>query len=198
MKLQTKNKIFATLVVFISLFFAIATIAALDNFFAKQRKEKIKLMNAIPSFTVERVGGNNEEKSLLPIPIPNLNEKKYKHLIDIQHKAILHSNGMEITTPLYLKILYTHNTNNTFANPNNYFTVYTECNGSGYQDAKRPLMTFSNGVGIINIKISIQQDKIIEEKNPELELICDYELVDSQGKSFGGGTKIENKITQFA
>ncbi|WAN63313.1 hypothetical protein RS022_03890 [Candidatus Phytoplasma rubi] len=68
MKIQTKNKIFTTLVVFISLFFTIASLYALKNYFAQKRKEKIQLINNYPSFTIERTGGNNEDKILLPIP----------------------------------------------------------------------------------------------------------------------------------
>ncbi|MFB0638575.1 MAG: hypothetical protein AB2N28_3670 [Candidatus Phytoplasma solani] len=36
-------------------------------------------------------------------------------------------------------------------------------------------------------------------KNPKLDLIIDYELVDSKGNGFGGGSQtIENKIAQTA
>ncbi|KND62650.1 hypothetical protein [Candidatus Phytoplasma phoenicium] len=73
MKIQTKNKIFTTLVVFISLFFTIASLCALSNYFAQQKKETIQLMNNFPSFTIKRTGGNNEDKILLTISLLNLN-----------------------------------------------------------------------------------------------------------------------------
>lgn len=187
------------MVVFISLFFTIISIYALKNYFAQQKKEKIQLMNNCPSFAIERTGGNNEDKILLPIPIPNLNQQKYQHLITIDHKAILNSDGMEITTPLYLKIATRYDTQATFNHPEKYFNLSLKTNNFEYQDTKRPLMTLENGLGTIKIQFSIEQKEIIKAKNPRLELICDYELVDAQGKVFGGGSQtIENKIDQLA
>ncbi|MGM1458976.1 MAG: hypothetical protein ABZF75_01075 [Columbia Basin potato purple top phytoplasma] len=97
--MQTKNQILSTLVFFIILFFTIFSIDALKNHFAQQKKEKIQLMNNCPSFVVERTAGNNQEKTLLPIPIPNLNQEKYQHLITVEHEATLNSNGLEFTVP---------------------------------------------------------------------------------------------------
>ncbi|GLH60864.1 hypothetical protein [Paulownia witches'-broom phytoplasma] len=157
-------------------------------------------MNNYPSFTIERTGGNNEDKTLLPIPVPNLNQQKYQHLITIEHKAILNSNGMEITAPLYLKISTSYDTLNTFIQPEKYFNFSLKTNGFKYQDTQHPLMILNNdGIGTINIQIFIEQKEIIKANNPQLELNCNYELVDAQGKSFGGGIQtIENKITQLA
>lgn len=198
MKIQTKNKIFTTLVVFISLFFTIASLYALKNIFSQQKKEKIQLMNNCPSFTIERTRGNNEDKTLLPIPIPNLNQQKYQHLITVEHKTTLNTNGLEITAPLYLKISPCYDTQTTFDHPEKYFNLSLKINNQEYEDTKRPLMILENGVGTIKIQISIEQKEIIEEKNPQLELIFDYELVDAQGKAFSGGSQtIENKIAQL-
>ncbi|WP_017193560.1 hypothetical protein [Vaccinium witches'-broom phytoplasma] len=200
MKIQTKNKIFTTLVVLISLFFTIASIYALTNYFSKQRKEKIQLMTDIPLFNVERVGGNNKDKTLLPILIPNLNQQKYNHLITIEHEATLNSNGMDINVPLYLKISTKYDTLQTFTNPEKYLNVGLKVDNNDYNDTKRPQMIFNEkGLGKLNIQISIEQKEIINTNNPQLELICDYELVDSQGKAFSGGSQtIENKITNLA
>ncbi|MDC9032165.1 hypothetical protein [Columbia Basin potato purple top phytoplasma] len=198
-KIQTKNKIFTTLVVLISVFFTIASLYALKNYFAQQKKEKIQLMNNCPSFNVERTGGNNEDKTLLPIPIPNLNVQKYHHLITVEHEATLNSNGMELTTPLYLKISTRYDTQETFNNSEKYFNLSLKVNNQEYEDTKRPLMILENGVGTMKIQISIEQKEIIKEKDPQLALICDYELVDTQGKAFSGGSQtIENKITQLS
>ncbi|WAN63500.1 hypothetical protein RS022_06660 [Candidatus Phytoplasma rubi] len=199
MKIQTKNKIFTTLVVFISLFFTIASLYALKNYFAQKRKEKIQLINNYPSFTIERTGGNNEDKILLPIPIPNLNQQKYQHLITVEHEATLNSNGLEITVPLYLKISTRYDTQTTFNHPEQYFNLSLKINDHEYEANKCPLMTLENGIGTMKIQISIEQKEIIKEKDPQLKLICDYELIDSQGKTFSGGSQtIENKIAQLA
>ncbi|QKX95082.1 MAG: putative secreted protein, SAP09-like [Rapeseed phyllody phytoplasma] len=200
MKIQTKNKIFTTLVVLISLFFTIASIYALTNYFSKQRKEKIQLMNNLPFFTIERTGGNNEDKTLLPIPIPNLNEQKYNHLITIEHEATLNSDGMDINVPLYLKISTKYDTQQTFINPEKYLNVGLKVDNNDYDDTKRPQIRLNDkGIGSLNIQISIEQKEIITNKNPQLELICDYELVDSKGTAYSGGSQtIENKITNLA
>ncbi|WP_017191811.1 hypothetical protein [Poinsettia branch-inducing phytoplasma] len=45
----------------------------------------------------------------------------------------------------------------------------------------------------------IEQKEIINTKNPQLTLICDYELVDSQGKNYGNGLQtVENNISNLA
>lgn len=198
-KIQNKNKTLTIITIFIVIFFATASIFALTNYFSKQKKEKIQLMNNIPSFTVERTGGDNEDKNLLPLPIPNLNQGKYQHLITIDHEATLNSNGMELAAPLYLKIATHYDTLKTFNHPEKYFNLKLKINDQEYENTKRPLITLENGIGKMKIQISIEQKEIIKEKNPQLELICDYELVDNQGKGFSGGSQtIENKITQLS
>ncbi|QKX95569.1 hypothetical protein [Candidatus Phytoplasma asteris] len=199
-KIQNKNKTLTIITIFIVIFFATASIFALTNYFSKQRKEKIQLMTDIPLFNVERVGGNNEDKTLLPILIPNLNQQKYNHLITIEHKATLNSNGMDINVPLYLKISTKYDTLQTFTNTDKYLNVGLKVDNNDYDDTKRPQMIFNEkGLGQLNIQINIEQKEIINTNNPQLELICDYELVDAQGKSFSSGSQtIKNKITQLA
>ncbi|MBP5836231.1 hypothetical protein [Candidatus Phytoplasma meliae] len=200
MKIKKQNKILIIITSIIVLFFTTWSIYALTNYFAKQRKEKIHLMKDVPLFNVERVGGNNEDKTLLPIPIPNLNQQKYNHLITIKHEATLNPNGMDISIPLYLKITPKYDTNQTFTKPENYFNLSLKINNHDYDDTKRPQMILNeNDLGTLNIQINLEQKEIINTKNPQLELIVDYELVDSQGKPFGGGSQtIENKISQLA
>ncbi|WP_017191592.1 hypothetical protein [Poinsettia branch-inducing phytoplasma] len=198
--IKNKNKILTIITIIIAIFFTTVSIFALTNYFIKQRKEKIQLMNDVPFFTVERVGGNNEDKTLLPIPIPNLNEQKYNHLITIEHEATLNSNGMDINVPLYLKISTKYDTLQTFTNPEEYLNVGLKVNNKDYDDTKRPQMILNeNGLRKLNIQISIEQKEIITNKNPQLELIVDYELVDSQGKAYGSGSQtIENKISNLS
>ncbi|MEC4559236.1 MAG: hypothetical protein U9532_03685 ['Conium maculatum' witches'-broom phytoplasma] len=200
MKIKNKNKILIIITSIIVIFFTTLSIYALTNYFTKQRKEKIQLMNDLPLFNIERVGGNNEDKTLLPIPIPNLNQKKYNHLITIEHEATLNSNGMDIATPLYLKITPKYDTNQTFTNPEKYFNLGLKVNNHDYDDTKRPQMILNeNDLGTLNIQINLEQKEIINTKNPQLELIVDYELVDAQGQAYGSGSQtIENKISQLA
>lgn len=105
---------------------------------------------------------------------------------------------MEITAPLYLKIKDSYDTLKTFANPENYFNILFKVNGYEYSDTKRPLMTLnSNGLGTLDVQINLEQKELIKTKDPQLELIVDYELVDAQGNAYGGGSQvIQNKITQ--
>ncbi|MFB5029889.1 MAG: hypothetical protein WJU30_00443 [Candidatus Phytoplasma pruni] len=70
-----------------------------------------------------------------------------------------------------------------------------------YDDTKRPQIRLNDkGIGSLKIQISIEQKEIITNKNPQLEIIVDYELVDSQGKAYGSGSSqtIENKITNLS
>ncbi|WP_373403112.1 hypothetical protein [Candidatus Phytoplasma solani] len=199
MKIQTKNKIFTTLVVFICSLVVLGSLVAITNYFSKRKTEPIQLANEIPIFEVERTGGNNTEKSLLPIPITNLNKNKYAHLITIDHKAIFNPNGIELGEPLYLKIATRYDTHNTFAKPEQFFNLSIKVAGVEYNDATRPKMTEKGETKETqrNIKISIEQRDLITNKNPKLDLIIDYELVDSKGNGFGGGSQtIENKTTQ--
>ncbi|ABC65329.1 conserved hypothetical protein [Aster yellows witches'-broom phytoplasma AYWB] len=198
--IKNKNKILTIITIIIAIFFTTASIFALTNYFSKQRKEKIQLMNNLPFFTIERTGGNNEDKTLLPIPIPNLNEQKYNHLITIEHEATLNSNGMDINVPLYLKISTKYDTLQTFTNPEKYLNIGLKVDNNDYDDTKRPqIILDSNSLGKLNIQISIEQKEIITNKNPQLELIVDYELVDFQGKAYGSGSQtIENKISNLA
>ncbi|RMI88699.1 hypothetical protein [Candidatus Phytoplasma solani] len=203
-KIQTKNKIFTTLVVFICSLFVLGSLVAITNYFSKRKTEPIQLANEIPTFEVERTGGNNTEKTLLPIPIPNLNKNKYAHLITIDHKAIFYPNGIELGEPLYLKIATRYDTHNTFAKPEQFFNLSIKVAGVEYNDATRPKMAEKGKIDpthfyFCNIKISIEQRDLITNKNPKLDLIIDYELVDAQGNGFGGGSQtIENKIVQTA
>ncbi|GLH60556.1 hypothetical protein HGD80_03450 [Paulownia witches'-broom phytoplasma] len=200
---NTKKKtIITTLTIFICLFFTISSVLAVANYYAKQKKENIKLFdkNNFPCFTVEKTDGNNDNKTLLPLPIPNFNQVKYSYLITVDHEATFKSNGMEITTPLYLKTKLTYNTKNTFNNPAEIFNTSLKINNNEYDDAKRPQMVLdADGNGKLKIKFGIEQREIIDAAKPTLDVILDYELVDSQGKSFGGGSQtIQQKITQTA
>ncbi|GFZ75109.1 hypothetical protein HPP_0670 [Hydrangea phyllody phytoplasma] len=198
---NTKKKtIITTLTIFICLFFTISSVLAVANYYAKQRKEKINLFNKnnFPCFTVERTGGNNENKTLLPLLIPNLNKENYLHLITVDHEATFKSNGMKLANNLYLKTNLTYDTKNTFNNPAEIFNTSLKINNNEYDDAKRPQMVLdADGNGKLKIKFGIEQKEIINVDNPLLDVILDYELVDSQGKSFGGGSQtIQQKITQ--
>lgn len=199
MKMQTQNKIFGIIIFLICFFFTFSAIGALQSYFAKRTEKTIKLMNDdFPVFTVETTGGKNQDKFLLPLPVPNLNPQKYQHLITFEDEATLKSNGLEITTPLYLKITPHYDPQGTFTQPEIYFNLALKVEGYQYDDTKRPLMTLTDGIGTLKNQISIEQKCFIPNKNPQLKLFCDYELVDAQGKSFGGGSQIiENKITQL-
>ncbi|AOF54638.1 putative effector, AYWB SAP09-like protein [Maize bushy stunt phytoplasma] len=198
-KNQNKNKILTIIITIITILFTTLSIFALTNYFSKERKERIQLMNSIPIFDVERTGGNNEDKILLPIPVPNLNPAKYNHLITIEHKVTLNHNGMDIQTPLYLKVSTKYDTQQTLANPEKYFNVGLKTDNNDYDDIKRPQIKLNDrGIGLINIQISIEQKEIINTPNPKLNFICNYELVDYQGKVLDRGSQtIQNKISNI-
>ncbi|WP_227807119.1 hypothetical protein [Mulberry dwarf phytoplasma] len=198
---NTKKKtILTTLTIFICLFFTISSILAVANYYSKKKSEKINLFNKnnFPYFTVDKTGGNNDNKTLLPLSIPSLNKETYLHLITVEHEATFKSNGMKINTPLYLKTTITYDTKDTFQASNQIFNTSLKINNNEYDDAKRPQMLLDNdGNGKLQINFGIEQKEIINVDNPLLDVILDYELVDSKGKSFGGGSqKIEQKITQ--
>ncbi|WP_017193033.1 hypothetical protein [Italian clover phyllody phytoplasma] len=197
---KTQNKILTIITTIIALFFVATSIYAITNYFFKQKKEQIKIATKIPLFDVVRTGGNNEDKAIIPLLLPNLNPTKYAHTISFDHKATLNSDGMDINVPLYLKISTKYDTQQTFINPEKYLNVGLKVDNNDYDDTKRPQIRLNDkGIGSLNIQISIEQKEIITNKNPQLELICDYELVDKNGNAFGGGTRtVETKIDQHA
>ncbi|WP_017191822.1 hypothetical protein [Poinsettia branch-inducing phytoplasma] len=196
---KNKNTLLTIIAAIIALFFVAASIYAIANYFFKQKKEQIKIATEIPLFDVVRTGGNNEDKAIIPLPLPNLNPTKYAHTVSFDHEAILNDNGMDIDTPLYLKLKITYDTHNTFNNPSNFFPHEVKVNNSTYDDTKRPQMILKDGKGALQVRINLEQKEIINTKNPQLTLICDYELVDKDGNSFGGGTQtVETKIAQHA
>ncbi|MDV3143188.1 MAG: hypothetical protein Q8764_01285 [Pigeon pea little leaf phytoplasma] len=201
MHFQTKNKILTIFTIIICAFLTIGGIRALRNYFSQQKKETIKLMNEndAPIFEVKRIDGNNEDKILIPIPMPNLNPSKYIHTITINHQAILKKNGFDINVPLFLKITTNYDTENTFAHPEQYFNLEIKNNGINYDDTKRLPMVLNNKDGHLDIQIKLEQKQFINHKDPCLNLIIDYELVDQDGNNWSGGSQtIENKIIQTA
>ncbi|MDV3201481.1 MAG: hypothetical protein Q8872_01215 [Candidatus Phytoplasma australasiaticum] len=198
MNSKIKNKIFPILAIIICAFLVMGGLRALFNYFAYQRKEKIKLMpkNNLPLFEVQRKDGNNEDKTLIPLPFPNLNPHKYTHTININHQAILTKNGFDIEVPLFLKITTKYDTENTFAQPEQYFNLEMKNNGVVYDDTKRVVLEEKTP---INIQFKLEQKQFIDSQEPRLNLIMDYELVDQNGKAMGGGSQtITNKIIQTA
>ncbi|WP_320412186.1 hypothetical protein [Candidatus Phytoplasma ziziphi] len=160
--IKNKNKILTIITIIIAIFFTTASIFALTNYFSKQRKEKIQLMNNLPFFTIERTKGNNEDKILIPLPIPNFKPSKYQHLIEMEHKAVLNTNGVEMD-PLYLKITSSYDTKTTFENPTNFFNLSMKVNNNEYDESQRPLTALKEGNGTITIQIGIEQKEIIKE-----------------------------------
>ncbi|WEX20432.1 MAG: putative secreted protein, SAP09, SAP39-like [Candidatus Phytoplasma citri] len=201
MHFQTKNKILTIFTIIICAFLTIEGIRALRNYFIYQSKETIKLMNEndIPIFEVKRIDGNNEDKILIPLSFPNLNPDKYQHLITINHQATLTKNGFDINVPLFLKITTNYDTENTFSHPETYFNLEIKNNGVKYDDTKRLPMVLNSEDGHLDIQIKLEQKQFINQTNPCLNLIIDYELVDQDGNAWSGGSQtIENKIIQTA
>ncbi|CAM11744.1 Conserved hypothetical protein [Candidatus Phytoplasma australiense] len=175
---------------------------AINNYFAHQRQEKIKLMskNDAPLFEVNRIRGNNEDKTLIPLPMPNLNPNKCHHVVTINHQAVINANGFDVSVPLYLKITPKYDTHNTFFNSETLFNLEIKNNNTLYDDTKRQQMVINeNGKGVINVQIKLEQNDFVEVTNPLLTLVLDYELVDKDGNALSGsGTTVENKIKQLA
>ncbi|CAM11673.1 Conserved hypothetical protein [Candidatus Phytoplasma australiense] len=175
---------------------------AINNYFSRQKQEKIKLMseNDALLFEVNRISGNNEDKTLIPLPLPNLNPNKHHHVVTINHQALLNAKGLDVSVPLYLKITPKYETHNTFSNPETLFNLEVKNNNTIYDDTKRQQMVIDkDGKGNINIQIKLEQNDFVKATNPLLTLVLDYELVDKDGNTLGGGGQtIENKIKQLA
>lgn len=197
-----QNKIKIIILLLIITF--ILSLTAVSILFQK-RKEEIKLENNFPTFEVEIIGGNNQNKYLIPIEIPNLNKEKYDHLINIEHKATLKSHNMEIKEILFLKIQISLDTQNTFYNPEKYFdfqiiTTNADKKNKIYSNEERPyyIPMKENETQSIIINTQIQQKEILSSNNPILYLVYDYEIVDQQGKTITGGSNIvSNKISNI-
>ncbi len=178
------------------------SVIAISIYFNQKRKEEIQLESNFPIFKVELLGGNNRNKHLIPISIPNLNKDKYEHLINIEHSVILNSQNIEIKEPLFLKIEIFLDTQNTFQNPEKYFnyqiiTTKDKEKDKIYSSNDKPQYSamHPNETQTIKINTQIQQKDIISEKNPKLFLVYDYELVDKQGKTINGGSNIVSNKT---
>ncbi|MGL9687655.1 MAG: hypothetical protein ACQBVK_02600 [Candidatus Phytoplasma sp. TWB_XP] len=199
---QNKTKIIIVLSILICSFFAISSIVAVNNYFSRQRQEKIKLMSKrdAPLFEVNKISGNNEDKILIPLLMPNLNPNKYHHVVTINHQVLLNTNGFAVSVPLYLKITPKYDTHNTFSNPETLFNLEIKNNNTIYDDTKRQQMVINqNGKGDINVQIKLEQNDFVTAINPNLTLVLDYELVDKDGNAFSGSaTTVENKITNLA
>ncbi|WP_323847555.1 MAG: hypothetical protein Q2306_01555 [Phytoplasma sp.] len=202
-KKQNKFKFFILFLIITILFSLLAT----SIYFFQRKTEEIRLEHDFPTFEIELIGGNHQNKYLIPISIPNLNKDKYEHLINIEHKAILHSKSTEIKEILFLKItLSLESPNITFENRNNFFAfqfLVTDANKQKqiYSDDDRPCYVHMqpNNTQTIIINTQLQQKDILTSNHPKLYLIYDYELVDKQGKSITGGTNIvTNRITNVA
>ncbi|WP_284928155.1 hypothetical protein [Candidatus Phytoplasma sp. AldY-WA1] len=89
--------------IFICLSVVIVSIYVASKYFVKQRIYKFQLIDKMPVFTVDRYDGNNANKILLTILYPNFDPNKYDHLINISYEAKVNSNGMDISTHLFLK-----------------------------------------------------------------------------------------------
>ncbi|MDV3155253.1 MAG: hypothetical protein Q8770_02330 [Sweet potato little leaf phytoplasma] len=202
MRFPTKNKILTILTIIIWGFFMIGSVIAIKNYFHRRKQETIKLMNKndAPLFEVNRINDHNEDKILIPIPMPNLNPSKYTHNVTINHQATLNKNGFDIDVPLFLKITTKYDTENTFSHPDRYFNLEIKSNNTIHDETQRPRMVLNDeGIGKINIQISLQQHQFISVQNPILNLILDYELVDKNGNALGGGTQtITNPIANIA
>ncbi|MGI3135979.1 MAG: hypothetical protein ACN23H_00110 [Candidatus Phytoplasma vitis] len=196
-----KLKIFIIFIILTIIF----SVIAVSIYFNEKRKEEIKLENNFPIFKVELSGGNNQNKHLIPVSIPNLNKDKYEHLINIEHSVILNSQNIEIQEPLFLKIEIYLDTQDTFQNPQKYFdyqiiTTKDKEEDKIYSSENKPQYSamHPNETQTIKINTKIQQKDIILEKNPKLFLIYDYELVDKQGKTITGGSNmVSNKTSNI-
>ncbi|AYJ01056.1 hypothetical protein CWO85_00685 [Candidatus Phytoplasma ziziphi] len=180
----------------------IFSVIAVSIYFSQKRKDEIKLESNFPIFKVELLGGNNQNKYLIPFSIPNLNKDKYEHLINIEHSVILSSQSMEIKDPLFLKIEIFFDTQNTFQNPEKYFdyqiiTTKDKEEAKIYSPEAKPQYSamHPNETQTIKINTQIQQKDLILAKNPKLFLVYDYELVDKQGKIITGGSNIVSNKT---
>ncbi|MDV3203899.1 MAG: hypothetical protein Q8893_01165 [Candidatus Phytoplasma australasiaticum] len=72
-------------------------------------------------------------------------------------------------------------------------------NGVNYDDTKRLPMVLTSDDGHLDIQIKLEQKQFINHKDPFLNLIIDYELVDQDGNAWSGGSQtIANKIIQTA
>ncbi|WP_341266482.1 hypothetical protein [Candidatus Phytoplasma fraxini] len=204
MKINKKNKLkYFILFFFLTMLFSLL---ATSIYFFHRKKEDIQLEQDFPLFEVELIGGNHQNKYLIPISIPNLNKEKYEHLIEIEHKAVLHSKNTEIKELLFLKIkISLESPNITVENRNKCFAfqvLVTDTNEQKqiYSDDKKPcyLHMKPNETQKIIILTQLQQKEVCPSFNPKLYLIYDYELVDQQGKSIQGGNNIvSNKITNI-
>jgi hypothetical protein len=196
-KFKLKIFILTTFLLFCSV---ILYVYALKSYFSKEQREKITIKTKFPSLDIKRVDSNiNDKLILIPLSIPNFNQEKYTHTKIIQHELILNQNEIDIQVPLFLKIFNTFDTHNTFTQPEKYFNVNFKIinkqnNYIFYEDDKRPQMICeSNGIGKIVVNIEVQQEKILSQNNPELDLVIFYDLLDEKGQSFSGGSN--NKVS---
>ncbi|MDV3168069.1 MAG: hypothetical protein Q8781_00085 [Candidatus Phytoplasma stylosanthis] len=193
---------------FIFLIFSLLIISFIiaSRYLFKRKKEEIKLLNNFPILDVEKLNNidNDKEKFIIPISVPNFNTNKYDYIITIDHSVILYSKGMEIKEPLFLKIDFFWDTQNTFNNAKDFFDVQFTTNDKNnkreiYKDNNKPCFfpMKENEIQKIIVHTKIQQKDIINSVNePKLFLVYDYEIVDKQGKTITGGNNFLNQEIQ--
>ncbi|WP_334347518.1 hypothetical protein [Candidatus Phytoplasma prunorum] len=171
-------------------------ISAVTSYFARTKIVNIKLAHHDPLFTIDRTGGNEEDKTLIALPKPNFDPSTEVHLINFSHVAQLDTTGCNIKVPLYLSVKIQYDTHNTIANPENCFNSAIKINGVDYDHDKKPQMIITDNHGKIDLQFYIEQKE--SKPNGKLSIVCHYDLVDAQGASFTGGSQsIETKITNL-
>ncbi len=193
-KIKKMNKIYLGFTILFVILISAGSVFALNYFFT-QKDEKIDFETNLPKFTVDRIEGNNLDKKLLLISVPILSDT-YVHDIKIKHEGTLNINGCNVDVPLFLKLTTGFDNDEVRKATDIKVECATTDGNREYTDEARPQLKTVNGTTKVIINYTIQQNKYHDKKTSTL--ISKYELVDKNGKDFGGGTKITTKITQIA
>lgn len=181
------------------LFFLILPLSAIQNYLSVRKIENIKLgTSKLPLFTVKTLERSDAHKELIWNDFPLFDPQNQTHIKEIDHEAILDTQGYPINVPLFVKLTTQWEAN--FPNVDNYFTKEVKVNNVVYSDDARPRMTIDrHGKGTLKFTLRIQEHTLLQIEKPVLQVILDYEIVNEQGQSFSGGAEtLKAAITEKA
>jgi len=161
---------------------------AISKYFLAETKHPAKVQNKFAKLTVveARIQDPSADKFLIPIKYPNLNSTTDTHKVIKTFVGKLDNQGTKIKQDMFLKttIKYENDENNKISG---LFNSQLLVDDVIYKDADRQKIDENKDY---KITVETQQRDFASENLNEITVIVEYELVDSQGKSFEGTKEI--------
>ncbi|MGA0447940.1 MAG: hypothetical protein ACLTFB_01035 [Candidatus Phytoplasma pyri] len=191
------DKLSLALLIVLTFLSTVIAVYSAEKYFHKELRDPISIFDAkdFPEFNVVKTNGNNLEKRIFPLCLPNLAPSTTATTISIEHTATLNAPNFNVEVPMYLKIKNHFDTLGTFTLSENDFMLERKCDFALYDDTNRPKIVLKDKKAQIKIDYRVETNRVFKNHSNKLELVSIYELVDKQGHSFEGSVP---QITQNA